>query len=109
VLNSRRDDPQQGRPEENAAHDFPDRGRLAESGEQAPDAMRGEEQNRQRDQQPRQVNVSEFHIPTRSRPPKPASQFYINEANGTNVAHEAADYSEMACSPNKSNPIVKQG
>jgi hypothetical protein len=68
VLNSRRDDRQEGRPEENAANDFPDRGRLMESGEQAPDALPGEEQNRQRDQQPGQVNVSEFHIPH----PKPA-------------------------------------
>ena len=64
MLNIRKGRTQGRRPEKEADDDFPDGGRLPEPGEQGPHAMRGKQQNTQRNQQPGQIDVSETQDPS---------------------------------------------
>jgi hypothetical protein len=74
--------------EQDAPDDLPDRGRLPEPGEQAAHAVGGNQQNRQRDQQPGQVNVGETQSSPRIQPA--GSVRYISSHEpGTEHPHRA--------------------
>ncbi len=63
VLNGRKGRAESRRPEEQATDNLPDGGRLAKTGEQRPDTVRGQKEHRQRDQQTSKINISERHLP----------------------------------------------
>ena len=63
MLRRRRDNGEGRRPEEQPAGNLADGGRLAEAGKQAADAVRGNKQDCQRDQQASKINISKRHAP----------------------------------------------
>ena len=67
MLDVRCDRAQDRGAEQDAPGDLPDHPRLPEPGEQISHAMRADQQNRQRDQKPGQVNISETQRPPMCR------------------------------------------